>query len=262
MRASVGMGGPDDTARSVASGMDLGLDGKVALVTAASKGLGRGAASALAAEGASINSRDASACERRRRTSGPTCSRSPATSRTQASRRGSWTRPSSAGALHVLVANAGGPPKAKAIEVDDDTLRDAIEANLLSSSVSFAPLPHLRAAGWVSAPDRLEHGEAADAGPRDLEHGARRPVGVGEDGRARARGRGDHAEPRVPRAPSDGSGRPDRHEGPDGRPRRTSAASSRSCAPSRPASSRGGRRLGGRRGYLGLLRPDREADRP
>ena len=53
------------------------------------------------------------------------------------------------GALHVLVANAGGPPKAKAIEVDDDTLRDAIEANLLSSiRLVRAALPHLRAAGW------------------------------------------------------------------------------------------------------------------
>jgi NAD(P)-dependent dehydrogenase (short-subunit alcohol dehydrogenase family) len=34
--------------------MDLGIDGKVALVTAASKGLGRGAAAALAAEGCRV----------------------------------------------------------------------------------------------------------------------------------------------------------------------------------------------------------------
>ena len=40
--------------------MDLGLAGKVALVTAASKGLGRASAKALVGEGASvaINSRD------------------------------------------------------------------------------------------------------------------------------------------------------------------------------------------------------------
>ena len=34
--------------------MDLGIAGRVALVTASSKGLGRGAAEALAAEGVSI----------------------------------------------------------------------------------------------------------------------------------------------------------------------------------------------------------------
>jgi len=34
--------------------MDLGIDGKVALVTAASKGLGRGTAAALAAEGCRV----------------------------------------------------------------------------------------------------------------------------------------------------------------------------------------------------------------
>ena len=34
--------------------MDLGIDGKVALVTASSKGLGRASAEALAAEGAAV----------------------------------------------------------------------------------------------------------------------------------------------------------------------------------------------------------------
>jgi len=40
--------------RLACSAMDLGLDGKVASVTAASKGLGRGAALALAREGAHV----------------------------------------------------------------------------------------------------------------------------------------------------------------------------------------------------------------
>jgi 3-oxoacyl-[acyl-carrier protein] reductase len=53
------------------------------------------------------------------------------------------------GALHVVVGNAGGPPKGRALEVDDVTLLEAIEANLLTSvRLVRAALPHLRAAGW------------------------------------------------------------------------------------------------------------------
>ena len=132
--------------------MDLGLDGKVALVTAASKGLGRAAAEALAAEGAhvAINSRDP---ERIRAAAAELGSDALALA-------GDVTEPdvparlveetvARFGALHVLVANAGGPPKARAVDVDDDTLRAAFEANLLSSiRLVRAALPHLRAAGW------------------------------------------------------------------------------------------------------------------
>jgi 3-oxoacyl-[acyl-carrier protein] reductase len=53
------------------------------------------------------------------------------------------------GALHVLVANAGGPPKGRALEVDDATLEGALNANLLTSiRLVRAAVPHLRAAGW------------------------------------------------------------------------------------------------------------------
>src|SRR5438477_2174636 len=48
-------GGPEPSPPRVASAtMDLGIDGKVALVTAASKGLGRGTADALAPEGCRV----------------------------------------------------------------------------------------------------------------------------------------------------------------------------------------------------------------
>jgi 3-oxoacyl-[acyl-carrier protein] reductase len=152
-RTSVGPGDPDDTARSVASdAVDLGLDGKVALVTAASKGLGRASAAALVEEGASvaINSRDA---ERIRATAtelGPDVLALPDdVTDPDAPRRLVQATVERFGGLHVVVANAGGPPKGRAVDVDDASLLAAVEANLLTSvRLVREALPHLRAAGW------------------------------------------------------------------------------------------------------------------
>ncbi len=53
------------------------------------------------------------------------------------------------GALDIVVANSGGPPPGKALELDDDAIRAAVEANLLSSvRLARSALPHMRAAGW------------------------------------------------------------------------------------------------------------------
>ncbi|MBA3691456.1 MAG: SDR family oxidoreductase, partial [Actinobacteria bacterium] len=52
------------------------------------------------------------------------------------------------GRLDVLVANAGGPPQARALEVTDDALAQALNANLVTSiRLVREALPHLRAAG-------------------------------------------------------------------------------------------------------------------
>jgi len=132
--------------------MDLGLQGKVALVTAASKGLGFASAKALVGEGASvaINARHGHRLEEAGTALGADVLTLP----------GDVTDPDVParlvaetverfGSLHVLVANAGGPPNARALDVDDETLRGAIEANLLTSvRLVRAALPHLRAAGW------------------------------------------------------------------------------------------------------------------
>jgi 3-oxoacyl-[acyl-carrier protein] reductase len=131
--------------------VELGLAGKVALVTAASKGLGRASARALVEEGASvaINGRDP---ERLRATAeelGPDVLALP----------GDVTEPGTPrrlveetvarfGALHVLVGNAGGPPKGRSLELDDATLEAALNANLLTSvRLVREAVPHLRAAG-------------------------------------------------------------------------------------------------------------------
>jgi len=138
---------------SVASdAMDLGLEGKVALVTAASKGLGRASAQALVDEGAkvAINSRDP---ERVRTTATEMGSEVLAlpddVTDPDAPRRLVAATVERFGALHVVVANAGGPPKGRAIDVDDATLQTAINANLLTSiRLVREALPHLRAASW------------------------------------------------------------------------------------------------------------------
>ncbi len=132
--------------------MELGLAGKVALVTAASKGLGRASAAALAGEGASvaINSRDS---ERVRSTAaelGDDVLALPGdVTEPDAPRRLVEATVERFGALHVLVANAGGPPKGRALEVDDATLEAALNANLLTSvRLVREAVPHMRAAGW------------------------------------------------------------------------------------------------------------------
>ena len=132
--------------------MDLGIDGKVALVTAASKGLGRGAALALSREGVRL----------------VICARDPERlSATAAELPGEVlaipadvTEPEGPGrlvaatierfgSLDILVANAGGPPQVRALDVREDDLLSALNANLLTSiRLVQAAVPHMREAGW------------------------------------------------------------------------------------------------------------------
>jgi 3-oxoacyl-[acyl-carrier protein] reductase len=144
---------PRRTARSVASvAVDLGLDGKVALVTAASRGLGFATAKALVEEGARVTicARDPERLRAAAAELGPDVLAVPAdVTDPEAPARLVGATVERFGALHVLVANAGGPPNARAVDVDDDTLRVALEANLLTSvRLVREALPHLRAAGW------------------------------------------------------------------------------------------------------------------
>jgi 3-oxoacyl-[acyl-carrier protein] reductase len=132
--------------------MDLGLTGKVALVTASSKGLGRASAQALVDEGASvaINAREPDRLRATAAELGDDVLALPADITETDTPR--WLVEATVerfGALHVLVANAGGPPKGRALDVDDTTLEAAINANLLTSvRLVRAALPHMKAAGW------------------------------------------------------------------------------------------------------------------
>jgi 3-oxoacyl-[acyl-carrier protein] reductase len=132
--------------------MDLGIAGKAALVTAASKGLGLGTAKALSAEGCrvAINGRDAGRLDDAVAAIGgetlalPGDVTDPATpARLVAATIEAF------GSIDIVVANAPGPPRARALEVSDDAVRAAVEANLLASvRLVRAALPSMRAAGW------------------------------------------------------------------------------------------------------------------
>ena len=135
--------------------MDLGIADKVALVTAGSKGLGRATALALAAEGVRVmlSGRD------------PTTL---AATRDEVALlgvdvqvlSGDVTDPGEParlvaatierfGGLDILVANSGGPPPGRALDLTDEAIVAALNANLLTSiRLIRDAVPHMRRAGW------------------------------------------------------------------------------------------------------------------
>lgn len=134
--------------------MDLGLAGKVALVTASSRGLGRASAAALLGEGAraTICGRDESSLRQAEREltddGGEVLGLVADVTEPHVPQRLVDATLERFGRLDVLVANAGGPPPGRALEVEEDALVAALNANLLTSiRLVRAALPALRAAG-------------------------------------------------------------------------------------------------------------------
>jgi 3-oxoacyl-[acyl-carrier protein] reductase len=136
--------------------MDLGLKGKSALVLAASKGLGRVCAFALAREGANvtIGSRDEgqlsrTAAEIREGTgSDVRCQSVDVTDPAQVDRIFD-AAVSAFGRVDVLVNNAGGPPFGPFESFDDEQWHKALELNLMSTvRFSRLALPGMKAARW------------------------------------------------------------------------------------------------------------------
>jgi 3-oxoacyl-[acyl-carrier protein] reductase len=53
------------------------------------------------------------------------------------------------GAVDIVIANAGGPPPARALDLDDAALERALNANLLSAvRLTRAAVPLMRESGW------------------------------------------------------------------------------------------------------------------
>jgi 3-oxoacyl-[acyl-carrier protein] reductase len=119
--------------------MDLGLQGKVALVMAASKGLGRAVATELAREGAHvvISSRDEdtlaqTASEMREETGGSVEYRTADITRAEDVRALVSHASDRFGGVDVLVNNTGGPPAGTFDDFDDEGWQFAFELVLMS----------------------------------------------------------------------------------------------------------------------------------
>jgi 3-oxoacyl-[acyl-carrier protein] reductase len=135
--------------------MQLGLAGKVALVTAASKGLGRASALALAREGCdlAICSRDEAAIRAVAEEIRTETGRKVLALGADVSRAGDIERLVRAtldfhGGIDILVSNTGGPPPGAFMAHDDAAWTGAFE-NLLMSAVrlSRAVLPAMKVRG-------------------------------------------------------------------------------------------------------------------
>lgn len=135
--------------------MDLGLKGKVALVSGASKGLGFAVAKALAGEGAhvSISSRDeaaiaAAAARIEKETGAKVVSMAVDVRDKAAIERWIASAADTFGGIDALMTNSGGPPAGEAVSFDDAAWQDAAELLLFSTiRMIRAAIPHMEKRG-------------------------------------------------------------------------------------------------------------------
>src|SRR5688572_28554773 len=115
--------------------MDLGIRNRVAMVAAASKGLGRASAEALAREGCrvSICARSVEALEETRRAIGPEAL-AVACDVSRAEDLDRWVTQTRDrfGAIDILITNTGGPPAAKFMNLSEEQWRTGIDLTLMN----------------------------------------------------------------------------------------------------------------------------------
>ena len=139
--------------------MELGLQGRVALVTGASRGLGQAIARELAAEGASVAivARRRDALERAAAEIEATIGAGRGRVVPVAGDVGDAAAvagfvgevTSTLGPIDILVANAGGPPSTTLATTTEEQYRAALEVNLLGSiRLAHACVPGMRERRW------------------------------------------------------------------------------------------------------------------
>jgi len=132
--------------------VDLGVRDRVALVTASSKGLGRASAEALSADGAKVV-----LCARHKEDLDDAAAAMPGEAHAVVADVTDPDVPAQLvdetvrrfGRLDILVANAGGPPPGRALDLEDEALLAAFNANLLASvRLVRAAVPEMQKQGW------------------------------------------------------------------------------------------------------------------
>jgi 3-oxoacyl-[acyl-carrier protein] reductase len=135
--------------------MDLGLRGKIALVTAASRGLGRAVAHRLAAEGARVTicARGAGDLAAARREIEEASGQPVITVRADVSDPVAVERMAeqvltTEGRIDILVTNAGGPPPGTFLETDSAAWEDGVRLTLMSAvQLCRSVVPAMQAQG-------------------------------------------------------------------------------------------------------------------
>lgn len=136
--------------------MDLGLKGKVALVTAASKGMGKACASGLAAEGARVVmcARDegdlkTAVDDVKAATRGEVLGIPADVTKAEQVRSLVGRVKDAYGAPDILIANCGGPPRGYFDDFADEAWYGAVEVSLMSTvRLIREVLPGMRAKRW------------------------------------------------------------------------------------------------------------------
>ena len=133
--------------------MDLGIEGRVALVMGASTGIGKGIATALAREGAKVAMASRS-LERLDQTARGIDGETANLKADTADLAGLTSLPAKAserlgGPVEILVTNTGGPPAGGALERSTEEWEDAYrELVLAPRALIEAALPTMRRSGW------------------------------------------------------------------------------------------------------------------
>ena len=136
--------------------MELGLRGKRALVTAASKGLGRAVAEALLAEGcrvciSSSNTQRIEAAARDMSARGEVYAMAADIADAEDCDRLFVWATSKLGGLDILINNTGGPPPGGVLDLSEEQWRHAFESILMSAiRLSRTAIPVMRAGGGGS----------------------------------------------------------------------------------------------------------------